>query len=167
MNDWSKIEPLGKQHKLDDFDCGKHESLNAWLKRLVLTNQANDATRTYVIHRNNVVVGYYSIAAGSICKQDSTTRAAKGGQPDPIPVSLLARLAIDKSEQGKGLGKALLKDALLRIEQAADIIGIRAVLVHAIDKAARSFYKKFDFEECPTDDLHLMLLMKDLRANLP
>jgi len=98
--------------------------------------------------------------------QEASSRVAKGGQPDPIPVTLLARLAIDKREQGKGLGPALLKDALLRVEQASDIIGIRAVLVHAIDQNARGFYKKFDFEESPGNDLHLMLLMKDLRASL-
>jgi GNAT superfamily N-acetyltransferase len=162
----SKVEPLGKHHNLDEFDCARHQSLNIWLKKLARSNQASDASRTYVVHRNNVVVGYYAISAGSIRKQDATPRAAKGGQPDPIPISLLARLAVDKSEQGKGLGKALLKDALLRIEQAADVIGIRAVLVHAIDKEARDFYKKFGFEECPIDDLHLMLLMKDLRENI-
>jgi GNAT superfamily N-acetyltransferase len=162
----SGVEPLGKQHKVDDFDCGKHESLNAWLKRLALVNQANDASKTYVVHRNHVVVGYYAIAAGSVRKQDATPRVAKGGQPDPIPISLLARLAVDKREQGKGLGKALLKDALFRIEQAADIIGIRAILVHAIDSDAREYYKKFDFEEFPVNDLHLMLLMKDLRKTI-
>ena len=162
----SKVEPLGRQHKLEDFDCGKHESLNTWLKKLAWSNQASDSAKTYVIHRNNVVVGYYAIAAGSVRRGEASTRAAKGGQPDPIPVGLLARLAVDKREQGKGLGPALLKDALLRIEQAADIIGIRAVLVHAIDHDARSFYKKFDFEESPVNDFHLMLLMKDLRASL-
>jgi GNAT superfamily N-acetyltransferase len=120
----------------------------------------------YAVHRNNLVVGYYAIAAGSVRKQDVPQRIAKGGQPDPIPVSLLARLAVDQHEQGKGLGKALLKDALQRIECAADIIGIRAVLVHAIDQEARAFYKKFDFDESPVDELHLLLLMKDLRAML-
>lgn len=161
----SKVEPLGKQHKLDDFDCAKHESLNHWLRKYALTNQASDASKTYVVHRQNVVVGYYAIAAGSVRKQDAPNRAGKG-QPDPVPVSLLARLAVDKREQGKGLGKALLKDALLRMEQAADIIGIRAVLVHAIDKQAADFYRRFGFEDCPVDELHLMLLMKDLRESL-
>lgn len=162
----SKVEPLGKHHKLDEFDCGKHESLNTWLKKLALTSQASDTAKTYVIHRNNIVVGYYAIAAGSVRRQEASSRVAKGGQPDPIPVTLLARLAIDKREQGKGLGPALLKNALQRIEQAAEIIGIRAVLVHAIDQEARGFYKKFDFEESAVNDLHLMLLMKDLRASL-
>jgi GNAT superfamily N-acetyltransferase len=164
----SKVEPLGKHHKLDEFDCGKHESLNTWLKKLALTSQASDAAKTYVCvnQRNNVVVGYYAIAAGSVRRQEASSRVAKGGQPDPIPVTLLARLAIDKREQGKGLGPALLKNALQRIEQAAEIIGIRAVLVHAIDQEARTFYKKFDFEESAVNDLHLMLLMKDLRASL-
>lgn len=162
----SKIEPLAKHHKLENFDCGKHESLNTWLKKLALSSQANDTAKTYVIHRKDVVVGYYAIAAGSVRRHEASSRVAKGGQPDPVPVTLLARLAIDKKEQGKGLGPALLKDALSRIEQAADIIGIRAVLVHAIDQDAREFYKKFDFEESLVNDLHLMLLMKDLRANL-
>ncbi len=162
----SKVEPLGTQHNLDEFDCEKHESLNTWLKKYARANQASDTSKTYVVHRNNIIVGYYAIAAGSVRKQDAAARAAKGGQPDPIPISLLARLAVDRREQGRGLGTALLKDALLRIEQAADIIGIRAVLVHAIDADAANFYKKFDFEECPVDELHLMLLMKDIRAGL-
>jgi GNAT superfamily N-acetyltransferase len=162
----SKVEPLGKQHNLDEFDCEKHESLNTWLKKYARANQASDTSKTYVVHRNNVVVAYYAIAAGSVRKHDASARVAKGGQPDPIPISLLARLAVDKHEQGRGLGKALLKDALLRIEQAADIIGIRAILVHAIDADAANFYKNFDFEESPVNELHLMLLMKDLRATL-
>jgi GNAT superfamily N-acetyltransferase len=162
----SPVEVLGRQHDLSQFDCGAHESLNLWLKKYALQNQANESARTYVVHRTNVVVGYYSISAGSIARASATPRAGQGLANHPIPVSLLGRLAVDKSEQGIGLGKALLKDALIRMERAADILGIRAVLVHAIDEPARAFYEKFDFEPCPDDDLHLMLLMKDLRKQL-
>lgn len=162
----SSVEPLTGKHDVGRFDCGVHESLNDWLKRYALINQANESTKTYVVHRDSVVVGYYSISAGSVEKQEATPRVARGLANHPVPVAVLTRLAIDKGEQGQGLGKALLKDALLRIRQAASIIGIRAVLVHAIDESAREFYKKFDFEQCPAHDLHLMLLMKDLRAML-
>lgn len=165
MPELSSVEALSKAHRVEQFDCGTHESLNLWLKRYALQNQSGDSSRTYVVHRANQVVGYYAISAGSIFREDAPNRAAKA-QPNPIPISLLGRLAVDKREHGIGLGKALLKDALLRIERAADILGIRAVLVHAIDLQARAFYERFDFEPCPNDDLHLMLLMKDLRKQL-
>lgn len=166
MPELSSVELLTKLHDLNQFDCGTHESLNLWLKKYALQNQANESARTYVVHRSQVVVGYYSIAAGSIAKASATSRAAQGLANHPIPISLLGRLAVHKAEQGTGLGKALLKDALVRMERAADILGIRAVLVHAIDEQARTFYAKFDFEPCPDDELHLMLLMKDLRKQL-
>ena len=162
----SPVEPLSRTHDLTHFDCGAHESLNLWLRKYALHNQANDSARTYVVHRANVVVGYYSIAAGSIARESSTPRSAQGLARHPVPIALLGRLAVHGEEQGLGLGRALLKDALIRIERAADILGIRAVLVHAIDREVRTFYEKFDFESCPDDELHLMLLMKDLRREL-
>jgi len=134
-------------------------------KRFALANQRNESARTYAVHRNGAVVGYYSISAGSVSIEDSPARIAKGLARHPIPVILLARLAIDKGEQGTGLGKALLKDALTRIARA-DIVGARAVLVHAIDEPARKFYEHFDFEPSPVHELQLMLLMKDLRKAL-
>jgi len=162
----SKVEAISESHDLTRFDCGAHESLNEWLKRFALTNQKNESARTYVVHRNRSVVGYYSISAGSVLVEESPTRVAKGLARHPIPVILLARLAVDKDEKGTGLGKALLKDALVRIAQAADIVGARAVLVHAIDEQARKFYEHFDFEPSPIRELQLMLLMKDLRKAL-
>ena len=162
----SQVELLNKSHNLAEFDCGTHESLNLWLKKHALQNQSNESARTYIVHRAGTVRGYYSISAGSIAKQSATQRSAQGLANHPIPVALLGRLAIDKREQGTGLGKALLKDALIRLDHAADILGIRAVLVHAIDQNARAFYERFDFESCPGDELHLMLLMKDLRKQL-
>jgi len=166
VSELSAVEIFGREHETSRFDCGSHESLNVWLKKYALQNQANDSARTYVVHRDGQVVGYYTISAGSIAKESSTVRAAQGLANHPIPISLLARLAVDKVEQGGGLGKALLKDALLRIERAADVLGIRAVLVHAIDTRAKAFYEKFGFEPCPEDELRLMLLMKDIRKRL-
>ena len=162
----SKVEAISESHDVGRFDCGKHKSLNDWLNRFALTNQRNESARTYVVHRNGQVVGYHSISAGSVSVEEAPERISKGLAKHPIPVILLARLAVDKDEKGTGLGKALLKDALTRIVQAADIVGARAVLVHAIDEEARSFYEHFDFEPSPINELQLMLLMKDLRKAL-
>lgn len=162
----SKVEAISESHDVSRFDCGAHESLNDWLKRFALANQNNESARTYVVHRNRQVVGYYSVSAGSVSLEEAPNRIAKGLARHPIPVILLARLAVDKDEKGTGLGKALLKDALGRIAQAADIVGARAVLVHAIDEQARRFYEHFDFEPSPVHELQLMLLMKDLRKAL-
>jgi GNAT superfamily N-acetyltransferase len=158
----SAVEPLNQDHILDQFDCGEHESLTTWLRRFARTNQAGNSARTYVVHRAKCVVGYYSLAASSVRKDAASMRAAKGQPNHPIPVILLARLAIDKTEQHQGLGPALLKDALQRCLRAAKEIGARAVLVHAIDEKARGFYRHFGFEDCAVDDLHLMLLIKDI-----
>ena len=166
MEELSQVELLTKVHDVGRFDCARHESLNLWLRKYALQNQANDSARTYVVHRANLVIGYYAISAGSVARDAASPRAAQGLANHPIPVSLLARLAVDRTEQGGGLGRALLKDALLRIERAADVLGIRAVLVHAIDREARTFYERFDFEPCLDDELHLMLLLKDLRKQM-
>ncbi|HYM75097.1 MAG TPA: GNAT family N-acetyltransferase [Candidatus Dormibacteraeota bacterium] len=162
----SKVESISHSHDVSRFDSGTHESLNDWLKRFALLNQKNESARTYVVHRNRSVVGYYSISAGSVSLEEAPARIAKGLARHPIPVILPARLAVDKDEKGTGLGKALLKDALRRIAQAADIVGARAVLVHAIDNQAKKFYEHFDFEPSPVHELQLMLLMKDLRNAL-
>jgi GNAT superfamily N-acetyltransferase len=161
----SAVELLASSHDISGFDCGKHVSLNDWLKRFARMNQASGDTRTYVVHRESRVVGYYSLAPGSVSRKEAISRASKSS-PDPIPVVLLPRLAVHKDEQGQGIGPALLKDALLRAYSGAQTIGGRAVLVHAIDQDAANFYRKYDFESCPGLELHLMLLMKDLRASL-
>ncbi len=162
----SNVEPISELHDVSRFDCGGHESLNDWLKRFALANQKKESARTYVVHRNALVVGYYSISAGSVSVEEAPARVSKGLARHPIPVILLARLAVDKHEKGIGLGRALLKDALARVAQAADIVGARAVLVHAIDEQAKRFYVHFDFEPSPIHELRLMLLMKDLRKAL-
>jgi predicted N-acetyltransferase YhbS len=118
------------------------------------------------LHRAGRVVGYFSLSAGSVRKEESPARIAKGLASHPIGIILLARLAVDHSEHGTGLGKTLLIDALSRALTAADAIGARAILVHAIDDEAAAFYKKFGFESSPLDPKQFMLLMRDLRATL-
>ncbi|CDP51767.1 FIG001353: Acetyltransferase [Devosia sp. DBB001] len=163
---FSAVRKLDASHDVDAFDCGK-EPLDRFLQRHALVNQKAGSAQTYVVCREGQrVTGYYSLAVGAVEHADAPGRVSKGLARHPIPVMLLARLAIDRSEQGKGLGKALLKDALLRTAQAADIAGIRALLVHAKDDEARAWYEQFDFEPSPTDPYHLFLLMKDLRALL-
>ena len=163
---FSAVQKLDASHEVDAFDCGK-EPLDRFLQRHALVNQKAGSAQTYVVCRGEQrVAGYYSLAVGAVEHADAPGRVGKGLARHPIPVMLLARLAIDRAEQGKGLGKALLKDALLGTAQAAEIAGIRALLVHAKDDEARAWYEQFDFEPSPTDPYHLFLLMKDLRALL-
>jgi GNAT superfamily N-acetyltransferase len=162
----SPVESLARSHDLSRFDCGSHASLNDWLKRFAWVSQQSETSRTYVVHRAGRVVAYYSIATGSARREDAPPRVAKGLASHPVPIILLTRLAVDRTDQGAGLGKAMLKDALVRIAAAAEIVGVRAILVHAIDAEAAAFYRRFNFEPSPANDLHLMLLMKDLRLAL-
>ena len=161
----SSIEKLSKDHVLSFFDCGKLQ-LDDWLKRFALANQQSDAARTYIIQRAGRVVGYYSLSAGSVRREESPARVAKRLAKHPIGVILLARLAVDRGEQGTGLGRLLLTDALARALSASEAIGARAMLVHAIDDEAATYYRKFGFEPSPLDPRQLLLLMKDLRATL-
>ena len=160
-------ELLRVQHDVAGFDCGS-AALNNYLKRFALSNNAAGSARTYVScsAESGVVAAYYSLCAAAIEKAAAPERIAKGMPSHPIPVVLLARLAVDRQHQGKGVGAALLKDALLRSLNAADAIGIRAVLVHAKDPAAAAFYTHFGFVPSPTDPLHLMLLIKDIKKAL-
>lgn len=162
MSGFGTIEKFRRDHSVDGFDCGKEE-LNRFLKKHALTNQASDSAQTYVLADDLVVKGYYSLTAGTVSHQAATERVKKWLARHPIPVILLARLAVDASLQGKKIGPALLKDALRRAVHAADTIGARAVLVHAKDDNAKGFYEHFSFEPSPSDPYHLMLIMKDLR----
>jgi GNAT superfamily N-acetyltransferase len=161
------IERLTQAHDLSSFDCGT-ASLNEWLQRFAWRNQQADAAQVYVARHwhqgDRVVAGYHSLTAGSVRRDDAPARVAKGLANHPIGVALLGRLAVDRGQKGRGLGRSLLLDALRRTAQAADTIGIRAVLVHAIDEEAKRFYLHFNFEISPVDSIHLMLLMKDLRT---
>jgi GNAT superfamily N-acetyltransferase len=157
--------PLENGHDLAAFDCGV-PALNDYLHKYAWANHQAQAARTYMAARENRVVGYYTLAAGSVLRDDTPPRVAKGLGNYPVPIILLARLAVDRTEQGKGLGAALLKDAILRAAQAAGIVGCRALLVHAKDQTAQAFYRRFGFEPTPVHELHLYLLMKDILANL-
>jgi len=159
------IEKLSPAHPIDDFDCGT-EALNRFLVHHALQNQRADASQTYVALSGERVVGFHTLVYGEIAHAEAPERLRKGLARHPIPIMVLARLAVDRAWQGKGLGAALLKDALLRTASAADIAGIRAFAVHAKDNAARSFYEHFDFVASPSDPFHLFLLMKDIRALL-
>lgn len=147
---------------MDGFDCGQ-VALNQFLQRYALVNQKANSAQTYVCCQGDVVVGFYSLVVGSVDPQAAPSRVMKGLARHPVPVMILARLAVDKEHQRKSLGKALLKDALLRTAQAADIAGIRSLLVHAKDDVARRWYASWEFEPSPTDPYHLFLMLKDLK----
>ncbi len=157
---------LTKGHDVAEFDCGK-ASLNDFLVKHALQNQTGGGARTYVTARGSRVIGYYSLAPASVAPEDAPDRVTKGQGRYPVPVILMARFAVDRSEQGKGLGKALLRDALRRALHGSEVIGGRAFLVHAKDEDARVFYRNFGMEASPTDPLHLFLLFKDIRQSLP
>jgi predicted N-acetyltransferase YhbS len=155
------IQKLDRSHITDHFNCG-YEDLNRYISRFALTNQSAGSAQTYVAIAADKVVGYYSLAVGAVAHSEAPIRMSKGLARHPVPVMLLARLAVDNGAKGNGLGAALLHDALARTLQAADIAGIRAVIVHAKDDEARRFYAHFDFDPSPTDAYHLYLLIKDL-----
>jgi GNAT superfamily N-acetyltransferase len=160
-----KIEKLQRSHKIDDFDCGQ-EALNRFLIRNALQNQQSEASQTYVALADAKIVGYYTLVVGEVAFESAHERLTKGLARHPVPIMLLARLAIITAWQGKGLGSGLLKDAMQRTVQAADIAGIRAFAVHAKDDEAKSFYEHFGFTPLPSDPYHLFRLLKDIRTGL-
>lgn len=160
-----QIVKLQRSHMPDRFDCGI-AALNNFLKQYALVNQSSGGAQTYVAAISNVVVGYYSLATGQVTHEEAPPRVAKGMPRHPIPVMLLARLAADLSWQGRGLGTALLANAMRRTLQVADIAGIRALVVHAKDDKATRFYQHFDFDASPTDPLHLSILIKEIRRQI-
>lgn len=162
---YSRPEPLRGKHSLDGFASGE-ESLDTWLLRRGRHAEAAGSARTFVTTDGDRAVGYYTLAIGSVAPSDATERLLKG-QPSerPVPVLLLARLAVDRQHQGRGVGRSLLQDALLRCNVVAESVGVRAVVAHAHPDAT-AFYDRFGFERSPTDPLHRILLMKDLRRFL-
>jgi GNAT superfamily N-acetyltransferase len=157
-----RVEKLRPDHKIEGFDCGREE-LNRYLLRYAWTNQQAGAAQTYVGLVGDTVVGYHTLAVGEVKREHAPERLIKGLARHPVPIMLLARLAIDRRWQGQGIGKALLRDAMQRTLHAADIAGIRAFAVHAKDEDARNFYEKFDFISSPTDPMHLFVLLKDVK----
>jgi GNAT superfamily N-acetyltransferase len=165
VTDVGCIEKLQATHDLSDFDCGREE-LNRFLLRHALQSQNANSAQTYVALSEGAVRGYYSLTVGSVGHAEATERVKRSMPRYPIPVLVLARLAVHRDWQGQGLGRGLPKDALVRTERAADIAGIRALLVHAKDEHARAFYTPYDFEPSPTDPDQLFLLVKDIRRML-
>jgi len=158
-----RIEKLRRDHAVDAFDCGREE-LNRFLVRFAFPNQQAGASQTYVGLSEQIVIGYYTLVVGQVTYEDAPERLTKGLARHPVPIMLLARLAVSVEWQGRGLGAGFMKDAMRRTLQAADIAGIRAFGVHAKDDAARAFYEHFGFVASSSDPFHLFVLMKDLRS---
>jgi GNAT superfamily N-acetyltransferase len=152
-------EKLRANHDLSEFDCGEPE-LDNWLRRRALNNEQSGAARTYVVCSGQQVVGYYALAVGAVAHVEASGRVRRN-MPDPIPVMIIGRLAVHKDFQGRKIGPALLRDAILRILQAAEIAGVRALLVHAISERARQFYEKCGFIASPMDPMTLMITVAE------
>jgi predicted N-acetyltransferase YhbS len=160
----SPAELLIDRHQTTSFNCGV-PPLDDWLKRRARANQVSGASRTYVACEGDQVLGYYALAAGSVDVASAPGRFRRN-MPDPVPVVILGRLAVDLSQRGKGLGRALVRDGGSRVLQAADVVGIRGILVHAVSDEARQFYEAVGFEPSPLDEMTLMMTLGDLRAAL-
>ncbi len=156
------IEKLARHHPVDGFDCGQF-ALNRFLTRFALTSQQANASQTYLGLADTNVVGFYTLVVSEVAYDDAPDRLTRGLARHPVPLLLLARLAVATVWQAKGVGAGLLKDAMRRTLRAAGIVGIRALAAHAKDDAARTFYEHFGFIASPTDPLHLFILTKDLR----
>jgi len=160
-----RIEKLQRIYTLEGFDCGR-DALNRFLVKFALQNQQAEASQTYVAFADEQLVGYYTLVVGQVEYEGAPERLTKGLARHPVPIMLLARLAIATGWQGKKLGLGLLKDAMMRTLAAADIADLRAFAVHAKDEEARAFYEHFGFAASPTDLYHLFLLLKDVRSLL-
>jgi GNAT superfamily N-acetyltransferase len=155
-------EPLADHHDFGEFGSGE-PSLDDWLRRRARANQVSGASRTFVVCQGKLVVGYYALASGVIAAESAPGRFRRN-MPNPIPVAVLARLAVDRNWQGKGIGRALFRDAALRVAHAADAIGIRGILVHAISEEAKNFYVKLGFDPSPREPMTLMVTLSDVRS---
>jgi GNAT superfamily N-acetyltransferase len=160
-----RIAKLDRAHDLTNFDCGV-EALNIYLKRYARQNQKAEAVQTYLGFMHETVIGYYTLVAGDIEYEDAPERLRKGLARHPVPMMLLARLAVQTGMQGKGVGSGLLRDATLRTLQAADIAGVRALAVYAKDDAALAFHRRFGFEDGFEQPMHLYMLISDIRRSM-
>jgi len=157
-------EPLAEHHELGDFHSGE-PSLDEWLRRRARTNQVSGASRTYVVCHDKIVIGYYALASGVITVENAPGRFRRN-MPNPIPVAVLARLAVDLNWQGRGIGRALFRDGAQRVAQAANAIGIRGIVVHAISEQAKKFYVALGFDPSPREPMTLMVTLPDIRKAL-
>lgn len=160
----SAPQPLGTDHDLDAFTSGV-EPLDDWLKHRALHNEVEGGSRSFVVCEGRRVVGYYSLAAGSVLSGVATGRVRRN-MPNPIPIVLLGRLAIDRGWQGRGLGSDLLRDAVLRVLAAGEGIGVRAILVHAISDEAKTFYERHGFRASPVEPMTLMITLAEAKRML-
>lgn len=160
-----KPEPLNKDHNVADFNSNYPE-LDEWLKKYAFQAKMSGSAQTFIVTDNNIVVGFYSLTVGQIDVDEASERIKKGMGKHPIPVAILARLAVYHTYQGKGIGKAMLKDAILKTLHIVEQVGVRALLVHAIDEKAENFYKRFGFEPSPIRENQLLLLLKDAKKVL-
>lgn len=150
---------LHDRHRLDAFGCGV-PALDDWLRRRARANQSTGASRTYVVADGaDLVVGYYALASGALASAEAPG-SIRRNMPDPVPMAILARLAVDVAHQGAGIGVAMLQDAVLRVRAAASILGIRGILVHAVSEDARRFYARYGFVGAPSDPMTLVLSLK-------
>lgn len=156
--------PLGTHHDTEHFSCGV-ESLDHWLRQRALKNQATGATRTFVACDGIRVRAYHALASSAVAAEVATGRLRRN-MPDPVPVVILGRLAVDQSLRGQGIGRALVRDACMRVVAAADAIGIRGMLVHALSPGARAFYEHLGFEPSPLEPMTLMATLADIRSAL-
>ena len=157
-------EPLADGHECNEFICGE-ASLDDWLKRRARANQVSGASRTYVVCQDKRVIGYYALASGAITVENAPGRFRRN-MPNPIPVAVLARLAVDGDWQGQGMGRALFRDAARRVAHAADVIGIRGIVVYAVSEEAKNFYLALGFDRSPYEPMALMVTLIDVRAAL-
>ena len=155
----SPPEKLSSLHDLSQFHCGE-PALDDWLRKRARQNEESGASRTYVVCAGGRVVGYYALAVGAVAHVIAHGRVRRN-MPEPVPVMVLGRLAIDEAMQGRGVGPALLRDAVLRTLQAAEIAGIRAILVHAISERAKRFYEKWGFVSSPVESMTLMVTVEE------
>jgi GNAT superfamily N-acetyltransferase len=161
---YGRPRPISQEDDTSQFSCGD-DQLDEWLRKYAIANHFGGGARTYVTVRGSRVIGYYALSTASIQRADATPRVARD-MPQPVPAILLGRLGVDQKEAGRGLGSALLRDAILRTLDAAEVVGVRVLLVHCASEDARNFYLKRGFDPSPTDPMHLMIMLKDARASL-
>lgn len=158
----SPPEPIDERHAIGSFDSGV-PLLDDWLKRRARANQVSGASRSYVVCEDERVIAYYALASGAVDIEDASKRVRRN-MPDPVPVAVLGRMAIAQSHQRRGLGRALIRDAARRVLQAAEVIGIRAIVVHALSEEAKAFYLAVGFDVSPLQPMTLMATLADVRA---
>jgi len=164
MGHISAPEPVTTSHSIESFACGI-PVLDEWLKRRALKNEASGASRTFVVCHDGQVIGYYALATGSVEHRDAPKKIRRN-MPNPIPVMVLGRLAVDQQWRQAGLGRGLLKDAVLRTLSVSQQAGIKALLVHALSEDARAFYARNGFLESPLDPMTLVISLRDAANNL-